>query len=162
MPQNFNLHKLNDFVYSVGGCVEGYKSTDKVYEVNLSETKMQWKEVASMAKARFDFGAAVFDGKLVVNGTSNCPATESYDVKTNEWNEIAPTTRQKCCNALVAAEGALFAIGGYNLLDNSSVERLDDLHGQWKEVQPMNIPRHSFAAVFCKGFVYVYGLMSVQ
>ena len=161
-PQNHNLLKLNDFVYAVGGCVERSKSTDKVYELNLSETKMQWKEVASMAKARFDFGAAVFDGKLVVNGTSNCPATESYDVKTNEWNEIAPTTRQKCCNALVAAEGALFAIGGYNLLDNSSVERLDDLHGQWKEVQPMNIPRHSFAAVFCKGFVYVVGGYSTE
>ena len=153
-PCRHCLLRLNDFVYCIGGNTK--LSAYKVFQLNLTEVNMQWSEVASMKTGRGSFGAAVFGGGLVVNGTNGCN-TEFYDKEVNKWKEIAPTIKSKTYNTLVATDDALFAIGGTNVMVNSSVERLDDLNGEWKEVQFMNIPRHSCAAVFCKGFVYVIG-----
>ena len=72
--------------------------------------------------------------------------------------EFSTTNVVRFCYALVATEGALFAIGGHNQYgDLSSMERLDDLNGEWKEVQPMKTPRYHFAAAACQGFVYAIG-----
>ena len=155
-PCHHCLLRLNDFVYCIGGINQKSTITSKVFQLNLTEANMQWREVASMEKARFKFGAAVFCGCLVVNGSADC-TTEFYNPRIDEWKAIAPTMKAKTANVLVAAGDALFSIGGSSVVDNASVERLDDLNGVWKQVQSMNIPRYACAAVFFKGFVYVIG-----
>ena len=62
-------------------------------------------------------------------------------------------------HSLVVADETLFALGGWDENGNIlvSVERLDDLYGEWIEVQPMNTPRIFFAAVFLGGFIYAIG-----
>ena len=164
VPNKPNCHRLlglNDFVYCIGGIDKDNVITSQVFRLNLAETNMQWREVASMKFARCNFGAAVFGKGLVVNGSAGC-TTEFYNPRIDEWKTIASTIKSKAVNALVATDDALFAIGGTSVADNASVERLDDLNEDWKEVQSMNIPRHSCAALFCKGFVYAIGGYSTK
>ena len=160
-PYAHCLLRLNDFVYCIGGNNQKGLKTNKVYRLNLTEANMQWKEIASMKIARFNFGAAVFRGGLVVNGSADC-TTEFYNPEINEWKTIAPTIKPTMHNALVATDDALFTIGGTRITNNALVERLDDLDGPWRQVQSTNIPRFAFAAVFCKGFVYVIGGFSTK
>ena len=155
-PLAHRLLRMNDFVYCIGGFSQKSGITSKIYQLNFTEANMQWKKLASMKIGRCNFGAAVFRGGLVVNGSADC-ATEFYNPRIDEWKTIAPTMNPKIANTLVATDDALFAIGVSSDMDNASVERLDDLDGEWKEVQSMNTPRCSCAAVFCKGFVYVIG-----
>jgi len=159
-PQCHQLLKLSNFVYCIGGHskADGVV-TNKVYRLNLTESSLEWSEMASMSESRWYFGAAVYNGCLVVTGNErHSKTTEVFDLQLNCWRNIASTNRRRSYHALVAVDGALFAIGGYdNGSSTSSVERLDDLNGQWRIVQSMKIPRHAFAAVACNGLVYAFG-----
>ena len=159
-PRNHCLLKLDNFVYCIGGwSTEGSKGkTNKVYRLNLSEPNLKWREMASISQNTSSFGAAVYNGCLVVHG--NCQGTkttEVYNAQLNRWRNIASTNKQRDYHHLVATDRAIFAIGGYDNSSMSSVERLDDLNGQWKEVQKMNTPRSNFAAVACQGCIYAIG-----
>jgi len=158
-PQYHRLLKLNDFVYCIGGWSrEGCHATNKVYRLNLTESNLKWNEMASMLEARYCFGAAVYNDYLVVTGNNgNLKTTDVYEERSNQWRNIASTNQRRSNHELVAADGALFAIGGFDNGCSASVERLDDLNGQWRFVQPMKIPRQSFAAVTCNGFIYAIG-----
>ena len=165
-PRNHCLLTIDNCVYCIGGCCTKRKNstTNKVYLLNLSVPLLQWREVASMSENREYFGAAVYNGCLVANGSNaRTKTTEVYDPDCNNWRNIAATNRQRGYHQLVATDEALFAIGGHDEGSSiSSVERLDDLNGQWREVQPMNTPRHLFAAVACRGFVYAIGGYSTK
>ena len=164
-PQNHCLLKLDNFVYCIGGwSTKGSKgTTNKVYRLNLSEPNLQWREVASMSVSRHYFGADVYNGCLVVNGNSHeTKTTETYDPASNRWKNIAANTKQRGLHSLVATDGALFAIGGYDNGPVSSVERLDGLNARWKMVQSMNTPRYFFAAVACQGYIYAIGGYSAK
>jgi len=159
-PQHHRLLKLNNFVYCIGGWSrEGYNATNKIFRLNLTESNLNWSEMASMLEPRNYFGAAVYNGCLVVNGNeSNSKTTEAYDVELNCWRNIASTNQSRSYHELVAVNGALFAIGGCaNGKNLSSMERLDDLNRHWRIVQSMKTPRHLFAAVAYNGFIYVIG-----
>ena len=156
-PRNHCLLKLEDFVYCIGGYnMKANKcTTNQVYRLNLSEPNLQWIEVASMAESRDYFSAAVYNGCLVVNGSSTrSKTTEAFDPELNRWRNITNTNKRRGYHQLVATDKALFAIGGHDGGSISSVERLD---GQWIEVKPMNTPRHYFASVVCQGYVYAIG-----
>ena len=159
-PENHCLLKLDDFVYCVGGYATKLSTgiTNKVYCLDLSESNLRWREVASMSESRSDFGAVVYNGCLVVSGSrGHSKTTEVYDPGWNRWINIAPTNRPRRYHQLVTVGGTLFAIGGHDNNGRSSMERLDDMKGQWRMVQSMNTPRYSFAAVACQGYVYAIG-----
>jgi len=75
----------------------------------------------------------------------------------NCWRNIASTNKRRSYHELVAAGGALFAIGGFDKGSTSSVERLDDLIGQWQIVQSMKTPRYCFTAVVYDDCIYAIG-----
>ena len=167
-PRQPRLVKQDDFVYCIGGqCTEEpVGKTNKVYQLNLSEPHLTWKEMPPMIVARKYFGAALYNGSLVVNGGDpNLKTTEVFDAELRRWTYIAATNKPRSYHALVAAERSLFAIGGWNSeikRSISSVERLDDLNGQWREVQSMNTPKRLLPAVFCQGFIYAIGGYSTK
>ena len=167
-PQEHCLVKQDDFVFCIGGqCNEGpVEKTNKVYQLNLSEPNLQWREMPPMIVARKYFGAALYNGSLVVNGGDpNLKTTEVFDAGLKRWKYVAATNKPRAYHALVAAEGSLFAIGGWNSQSTktvSSVEKLDDLNGQWREVQSMNTLRRLLPAVFCQGFIYAIGGYSTK
>ena len=146
--------KLNNFIYSVGGRWE----SKKVYQMNLNDPVLKWKEVASMNNTRSAFGCTVFFGKLVVGG-GNCAAetlvsTELYEEQSNTWRMISSLSKSRYNYALVVCEGRLYAIGGSG---ESSVECMKDVGGEWEEVASMKISRDYFAAVNCSGYIYAIG-----
>ena len=194
-PQGHCLVKRDNLVYCIGGEHNDAKALkeDKEEElgksvdcVNVSsnsneETTKVWKKETMMNESRRYFGAALYDGKLVVNGGQNgggqrLNTTEQFHE--NKWNKLdAETNVPRAYHALVAAETngvwSLFAIGGWTKKSESSgetisiksvekisiksVESPNDLNEQWELKKDMNIARGRFAAVFCAGFIYAIG-----
>jgi len=167
LPHNVShgcVLKLDDFIYCVGGAVDGHwrKSTNKVYRLNLKDPNSGWQEVASMAEKRRDFGAAVYNGCLVVAGGfygERLSSTELYQPSLNKWSSIASLNKRRDKLALVVVHAKLYAIGGSDgKFDRlSSVEQLCSVDGKWKEVESMNMQRSHFAAVSCNNFIYAIG-----
>ena len=167
LPCNLSGHcalKVDDFVYCLGGTVDGNYTTsiNQVYRLNLKAPNSGWEEVASMAKKRFEFGAAVYKGCLVVagghNGTSRICSAELYEPRLNRWRTIASLNNARDEHALVVQDEKLFDIGGsVEGKSLSSMYQLDDLDGKWKETKSMNVERENFAAVTCNDFIYAIG-----
>ena len=79
------------------------------------------------------FGAAMHNGNLVVNsGYTNSKTTQLFDAELKQWKYVAATNKLRAYHALVAAEGSLFAIGGWNVKSKQSVssgKRWAELNG---------------------------------
>jgi len=151
-----NVLKLDDFIYCVGGAVDGIYITNKVYRINLKDINSGWQEVTSKAENRCDFGATLYNGCLVVAGGICRAKTALYQPSLNQWSSIASLNRSRDELILIAAHEKLFAIGGSSARHNclSSVEQLSSVDGKWKEVKSMNTRRMKFAAVFYINFIY--------
>ena len=149
--------KVKDFIFCIGGWND-CEPTSKMYRMNLNETKLQWKEVASMVEKRSYFGAAAYNGSIVVTGGqklwSALSSVELYNVQANKWRKISSMKHRRSNHAVVAIGKTLFAIGGH---DSKTVQRLTGLNGEWKDVQPMNCSREGLASVYCNGFIYAIG-----
>ena len=146
--------KLNNFIYCVGGA----SKSNQVCQMNLNDSVLKWKKVASMNKARSWFGCAVFNGKLVVTG-GNCggeifASSELHEEQSNTWRMISSLHKKRCWHALVVCEDRLYAIGG---ADESSMECMKDVGGKWEKVASMDTSRGGFAAVNCGGYIYAIG-----
>ena len=101
--------EVKRFVYCIGGwstkASEG--RTNKVYQLNLFEPNLQWREVASMSESRYYFGAAVYNGCLVFNGSSTrSKTTSAYNEELNRWRNIAATNRRRGYHQVVATNEA--------------------------------------------------------
>ena len=126
--------------------------------MNVNDSVLKWREVASMNEERRTFGCAVFNGKLVVAGGLRVLAplvsTELYEEQSNTWTMISSLNTSRNGHALVVCEGRLYAIGGE--LD-SSMECMKDVGGKWEEVASMKRSRCDLAAVNCGGYIYAIG-----
>ena len=131
--------------------------------MNLKTTNSQWEEFVSMNEQRRSFGAATWNGNLVVlggiNGSSCLNSTELYDPRLKIWRAIASMNERKSGHELVIADHKLFAIGGSDdqFKYSSSVEQLDNVDGRWTFIKSMNVARCWFAAVICNNFIYAIG-----
>ena len=159
---------LDNFVYCLGGeSAEEFMhtSTAKVYRLNIKAANSQWEEVASMSEERCAFGAAMWNGKLVVTGgykyndQTRMSSTELYEPHSNIWKQIALMNDVRSHHALIVADNKLFAVGGYSVLQGclSSVEQLDNVDGQWKFVKSMIEKRRILAAVTYNNDIYAIG-----
>ena len=170
LPYNKSRHralKLGDFIYCIGGNVNEAQNnaTRKVYRLNLKTANLRWQEIASMKEQRLDFGAATWNGNLVVtggyNGISSCrlKLSELYEPRLNKWRTIASMIEGRRGHEVVVADGKLFAIGGSKAAYqySSSVEQLDNVDGRWTLIKPMYVERCYFAAVTCNNFIYAIG-----
>ena len=159
--------KLDDFVYCIGGFVEGSIisiPTSNVYRLNAKTANSQWEEIASMNERRCEFGAATWNSNLVVaggyNASSQTSSTELYQPHLSRiWRTIASMNEGRIDHQLVVANNKLLAIGGSDdqFQTLSSVEQLDNVDGRWTFIKPMNVERRGFAAVTCNNFIYVMG-----
>ena len=125
-PQGHCLVKQDKLVYCIGGEFNEPVTTNiSVFSLDLSKKNSKWEERKMMKENRKFFGAALYDGKLVVNGGET--PDDQPDLETTEkfheniWNELdAKTNVPRAYHALVAANydsgtnqvWSLFAIGG--------------------------------------------------
>ena len=149
-------------IYLVGG-IEGNGELGTVwaYEPALDT----WCEVASMATARCDHGAAALDGKLYViggntdSGNTALDQAEVYDPKADSWQPLPsmPTARRSLAAAAVA--GKVYAIGGlddeFDVSD--AVEAYDPISGAWTRVASLPVARSIHTATVVGGKIYVMG-----
>ena len=166
LPRDFSkilcTLKLDDYVYCIVECTDLIKF--KAYRLNLKEANSDWEEFSSIGETREGFGAAVWNGKLVVTGgyndfLSNLNFAQLYEPRCDEWKNIAHMICGRDEHALVVANNKLFAIGGRDASSNSlaTVELLKNETEKWNKTKPMLEKRSSLAAVTCGDFIYAIG-----
>ena len=154
--------KVDNFVYCIGGSTTNSSRSNRVFNLNLNETEMEWNEIAEMNNERDSHGAAVFNDTLVVCGGGDgekwFSSSEAYDAQLNKWNQISSLKHSRAGNQLATSDGCLYTMGGWNGKKYlSSVERLNGLNQSWKSVSSMQSPRSKFAAVNCDDVIYAIG-----
>ena len=169
LPQKLHVHcalHASNYIYVIGGRVEHedeFSSTDDVWRLNLQSRDLNWEKISSMNEKRHVMGAAIhYHDTIVVTGGSNesletLRSVECYIAALNEWKTLSPMNQPRWGNALVSCDGCLYALGGNDGENLSSVERMRELKGTWENVQPMQKPRTWLAAVNCEGTMYVIG-----
>lgn len=114
----------NGLVYCIGGKTDDNKATNKMFAYN--HKRSEWKEVASMKTARSMFGAVIHKGKIVVAGGATeeglTGACEAYDFGTNKWSPFTEFPQERSSVNLVSCGGALFAVGGFAMVENENKE----------------------------------------
>ena len=156
--------KLNGIVYCIGGCEPRNTSNvhDEVYQIDLNETNLEWKEIVLLNGKRCMMSAAIFKGCLVVaggwNGQCILSSVEFSSDPLKIWRKAFALRHKRGGNALAVCNGSLYALGGFDgTTCLSSVERLDYFNESWQYVAPMLTPRFGFAVVSLNGCLYAIG-----
>ena len=155
---NTKLMFANGSLFGIGS----EKKTLRVFQMKLTDTGVNWKLVASMEESRTCIGAAMFDSDcfIIAGGCKMHWATNSvatYDILKDEWKSISCLNHHRQSHSLVSCQNSVFALGGFNRGDLSSVERLIQVDGKWELVSPMQTPQQAFAAVLCGDYIYAVG-----
>ena len=135
----------------------------RAFQIKLTDTDVNWKEVVTLEESRTSFGAAVFNSYcfIIAGGKyGNVWATDSvalYDIHINKWKNISCLKQPRYSHSLVSCHIGVFALGGYSGRVLSTVERLCHVDGKWELVSSMQTPRYAFAAVFCDDYIYAIG-----
>ena len=136
---------------------------DVVLKLNLKEMHVKWKNIVSGKYRKCFVSANVFRNTLFVAGGENeyfnlTKSSEYYVPALNKWVIGPPLIHRRANHCLVSCNGFLYALGGRGEDEYlSSVEMLNDLNGEWQDVNPMQTPRAKFAAVNCNGVMYAVG-----
>ncbi|HEX7622907.1 MAG TPA: kelch repeat-containing protein, partial [Anaeromyxobacteraceae bacterium] len=75
------------------------------------------------------------------------------------WSTLAPMPTARHGLAAAAANGKVYAIGGYALGQLGTVEAYDPVAGAWSTAAPLPTPRHFLAAATVNGTIYAVGGM---
>ena len=156
---------LEKCFYSIGGSFSdnGEEVTNKVYQMNLSDGRTKWVEFRFLNESRCNVGAAVFRNCLVVAGgrcsdNKRLQSVELFIPAMKKWQQISSLNHARSSLELVVCSDTLYAIGGYDgIEDLSVVEQLEDLNLNWEIGKPMNYRRSMLAAACYDEEIYVCG-----
>ena len=130
----------------------------------LADSGGEWEELASMAVARQECGAARIGNNVYVVGglLSNGVASDSvevYDIDADEWSPAAPLPDRRDHMGVAAVAGKLYVIGGYrnDFHARANVYEYDPAANEWTEKAPLPQPRGACWAVAHGGLIYVFG-----
>ena len=161
----YSLLKKRNYIFWIGGCAVGDYDYDNYNHMvvalpSIKDKSLMWRGNAPMKEERFNMGATVHEGLIVVaGGQKECDdlaSVEVYNFPLDKWKTISSMNKRRSGHSLVSCQGSLYALGGI-LGSDSSVERLRDLRGTWEESPPMLKPRSFFAAVNCENVIYAIG-----
>ncbi|KAI6190264.1 Kelch-like protein 7 isoform X2 [Aphelenchoides bicaudatus] len=147
---------LGNHVYAIGGEESSCVSSMERYDVE----KQKWEQLADMKFCRYNCGAVTLGKRIYVVGgfgwdsdknqfvpLSSC---EYYDVDAGTWHEVKPLQTCRGAASVVAVDGHIFAIGGFNGEYLSSVERYDPLLDCWVYCSPMQQGRSGSGCAYLK------------
>lgn len=134
-----------------------------------------WTAERAMPRPASTFGAAAYGGHVYVGGgydgshssKSVYVAEIGADGHLGAWQETTPFERARCQNAMVAARGYVYVLGGYECggvaLADVQVAKIqpDGTLGPWRPTSSFETPRYGMGAVAANGFVYVLGGVAV-
>ncbi len=146
-------------VLTAGGVDEnwGQSSSTELFDPRTGRVQAG----TDMHKRRYRAAAAAIDDAIYVcgghSGKIHLSSCERFVA--NKWTEISSMKVKRYAFAMVAVDGKLFAIGGFNRRGRwlSVVERFDPKNGQWQFVSPMRKQRFFHSAAVLNGQIYVCG-----
>jgi len=150
---------LEDTIYVVPGV--GASRTLWAYDP-LEET---WTELAAPSQPRDHLSGTLLDRRIYISGgrwslAGESETVEVFDPATGTWTAGGSMQDPRSGHAMVAAAGAIYAMGG-ELLSNSttlrSVEIYDPDTDVWTRLDDLPGPIHGTSAVEVDGVVYLVG-----
>jgi len=121
--------------------------------LRYDEAKDEWRTLSPPTTYHGDHRAcaAALDCKIYLagGGDPEIADVEAYDPTTDTWQPVAPMNVARKYFCLVAAQGCLFAIGGFNdggNPDEASVEKYDPKTNAWTLVRAMPRGMNDMAA----------------
>ena len=179
---SFGACKLGNFVYVYGGHVgEAHvysKATHSRSFVRFNiKTGKKWEKLPFNQSLQ-GLGMAAHKGKIYIAGGSqatNQKGKESnlsslaevavFDVKTRKWSQVTPLPEPRSSHELVAYQGKLYVIGGWNMKDgkgenwhfNGLVADLAEDPIKWKKLPTTDWKVRANSAAIVKNHLYVIG-----
>lgn len=123
----------------------------------------EWQILADMPTSRSEITAAHLDGRIYVAGGISFPGTrdkfEAYDIASGAWVKLTPLPHPLHHVALAAANGKIYASGGYVALDFSPNDpelwAYDPASNIWERKADMPAARGEHAMVSWRGKIFV-------
>lgn len=138
------------FVFAIGW------ESDRITIERFDSHKNHWVKVRNDEGPQPVAAAAVADNIFILNERS----VAIFKLADGSWTdraEMASVRRGLCA---VALNGQVYAIGGYDSLQNlglNSVERYDQVNDEWMDIKPMNEQRCFAAATVLGNKILVVG-----
>ncbi|XP_052085494.1 actin-binding protein IPP-like [Mytilus californianus] len=158
----FGLCACDGKIYAFGGWVGSVLGDNvEVYDQKIGH----WVTDSVIPHPKFACGVVEMDGMIyIVGGTETESSTEmttcdSFNPVTKEWTELQNMNVRRSDLALVALDGFIYAVGGYNEYDRelSTVERYSPEENTWTMISPMSERRTAPSAVGLNGLLYAIG-----
>ena len=100
----------------------------------------------------------ISDNFFLVKGYQVLSSVEKYDAKTDRWTYIQSLKTRRSGLQLLAADGSLFCLGGFNGSSRqASCERFSFEKQKWKKMADMRVARSNFAAATFDDKILVAG-----
>ncbi|KAM6332478.1 kelch-like protein 41 [Podargus strigoides] len=114
----------NGLIYCLGGKTDDKRCTNRLFVYNPK--KGDWRDLAPMKVPRSMFGTAIHKGKIIIAGGVTeeglTASVEAFDLTTNKWEIMPEFPQERSSISLVTLNGALYAIGGFAMIQLESKE----------------------------------------
>jgi DNA-binding CsgD family transcriptional regulator len=157
---NLAMVPFQDDLYAIGG--DGLQGVSDAVE-RWDPAANVWTPLASKPTAVADVQAAVVGGHIYVPGGRDAQgnltkAVEVYLVESNQWTSVAPLLRPLSAYALVAFEGKIYLLGGWDGTQyRDEVLRYSPEDNRWEVVGKLPYPCGFAGAVSTNNRILLVG-----
>jgi N-acetylneuraminic acid mutarotase len=156
-------------IYAIGGGATGNQCGATGIVEAYDPLTNAWSTKTSMPTPRWGAASIVISNLIyVVGGSQACPqisvnpssALEVYDPVMDTWTAEMPMPRARWDLAVAAANGKIFAIGGWDPQGQtvlSTVEQFDPASNTWTTKAPLPTARSGLVALTVNGKIYAFG-----
>jgi Kelch motif len=139
---------LDDRVLVIGGLIDNRDATGVVEMYELGADR--WTSLPPMPTARSRMGACVIDGKVYVAGgigqvdgrsVTTLAVLERWDSASQAWSRLADMRHGRHGHIVVAYQGEVWVLGGYDPEMTASVEIYDPKTNAWRDGPALTEPR---------------------
>jgi N-acetylneuraminic acid mutarotase len=165
----FVVGVVNGKIYAIGGRTFD-PNTFTFPELNSVEeydpTSNTWVTKSPMTTARWNFAAAVVNGKIYVfggqSGLSLTPTVEEYNPTTDTWAIKASMPSARRAMAASAVNGQIYVIGGENIFNEKTnvVEEYDPVKDIWATKANAPTVRDYLVSESVNEEIFVFGMNS--
>lgn len=129
-------------------------------------TPNTWRNAAPLPSERTEVSAATDGSSIyVAGGMASDPATDlisvfKYDPAGDVWSVLAALDHNVNHTGLVALDGRVYVVGGYEAPDNrptARVRAIDQASGAVTDVSPLAAPRGALVALVLDGKIHAIG-----
>lgn len=164
LPEMFCRSRLSLY-YLIGGYTA---EPQDVATVEILDTQTwSWRKGPKLQQKRSYTQAAIIDNTIFAVGgavgSKRLASVEKLELgcrgeQQSSWSFVASLNTARSRPGVVALDGKLFAVGGYNGSEHlSSVECYDPHINQWQLIEAMSSPRNSPAVAVLGDKLYVAG-----